>query len=181
MKKGKIIGKYHVQHVLGTGNFGKVYFATNSEDESPWAIKVLDKKIFEKNEKMRNQLRREIEIITTVNHANIMKVKEAISSSTKIFLVLEYLPNGTLQDELERSGGRFSEDRARAYVRQISEGMDYCHSLGVCHRDLSKYCCHNSTVVRKMLYEIELIIFVITRYCIQNLRTCCWITRAASR
>ena len=35
-----------------------------------------------------------------------------------------------------RGQGKFDESQARGYYQQIVDGLEYCHSVGVCHRDL---------------------------------------------
>jgi serine/threonine protein kinase len=49
--------------------------------------------------------------------------------------VLELITGGELFDKIV-SEGRFSEDTARFYFRQLVDGVFYCHQNGVCHRDL---------------------------------------------
>lgn len=76
-----------------------------------------------------------------VKHQYIISLIEVLASKTKIFIVLELVTGGELFDKIV-SVGRLSEEQARFYFCQLLEGVDYCHGLGVCHRDLKpEVCC----------------------------------------
>ncbi|KAK3199751.1 hypothetical protein Dsin_023166 [Dipteronia sinensis] len=52
-------------------------------------------------------------------------------------LCMEYLPRGTLRDEIRRRGGRFEEQRIGFYTNQIVRGLNYMHvNHGLVHCDL---------------------------------------------
>lgn len=53
----------------------------------------------------------------------------------QIFIVLELITGGELFDKIV-SEGKFNEETARFYFRQLVTGVKYCHNQGVCHRDL---------------------------------------------
>ena len=55
----------------------------------------------------------------------------------QIFMVFDYAAGGDLHDVIISSPNkRVPELTARSYVRQLTEGLRHCHSLGVFHRDL---------------------------------------------
>lgn len=98
------------------------------------AIKVLDKeKIQQQN--MGQQIKKEISIMKVVRHPNIVQLREVLASKSKIFIVLELVTGGELFDQIVKEG-KFTEDKARYYFRQLVHGLEYCNSKGVCHRDL---------------------------------------------
>lgn len=70
-----------------------------------------------------------------VNHKYIVQMIEVLASKTKIFIVLELVTGGELFDKIV-SVGKLNEDQAIFYFNQLVEGVEYCHKLGVCHRDL---------------------------------------------
>ena len=68
-------------------------------------------------------------------HPNIVQLREVLASRSKIFIVLELVTGGELFDQIVKEG-KFTEDKARYYFRQLVHGLEYCNSKGVCHRDL---------------------------------------------
>ena len=108
--------------------------AINSDTKEAVAIKILDKeKIQQQN--MGNQIKKEISIMKVVHHPNVVQLKEVLASRTKIFIVLELVTGGELFDSIVKEG-KFSDDKARKYFRQLIHGLSYCNTKGVCHRDL---------------------------------------------
>jgi len=130
----KKVGKYDIGRTLGEGTFGKVKFAINTETDERVAIKVLDKDKIQK-QNMGAQVKKEISIMKMVRNSHVVQLKEVLASRTKIFIVLELITGGELFDKIV-SEGRFDEDTARFYFRQLVNGVGYCHEQGVCHRDL---------------------------------------------
>ena len=122
------------------------------------AVKILDKEQIQ-HQNMGQQIKKEISIMKQLKHPNVVQMKEVLASRSKIFIVIEYISGGELFEEIVKKGydfsscvrnycrvslyfkqilssGKFGEDEARRYFRQMIDGMIYCHSQGVCHRDL---------------------------------------------
>mmetsp|Transcript_7322 Transcript_7322/g.11620 ORF Transcript_7322/g.11620 Transcript_7322/m.11620 type:complete len:370 (+) Transcript_7322:150-1259(+) len=130
----KKVGKYEIGKTIGEGTFGKVKSAINTETGEQVALKVLDKSAIQK-QNMGPQIKKEISIMKMVSHPHVVRLIEVLASRTKIFIVLEMVTGGELFDKIVAEG-RFSEDKARFYFRQLLAGVEYCHARGVCHRDL---------------------------------------------
>ena len=132
--KIKRVSKYALGKTLGQGTFGKVKYAVNTETNSPVAMKIMDKQKI-KAAKLGPQIKKEIRVMQMVTHPTCIKLIEVLASQENIFLVLELVSGGELFDRVV-TNGRFSENEARKYFTQLIEGLEHCHSLGVCHRDL---------------------------------------------
>ena len=130
----KRVGKYEIGKTLGEGTFGKVKRAVDTETQKIVAIKVLDKDKIQK-QNMGSQVKKEISIMKLVHHVHVVKLIEVLASRTKIFIVLELVTGGELFDRIVNER-KFNETTARFYFQQLVEGTLYCHSRGVCHRDL---------------------------------------------
>lgn len=108
--------------------------AIDTETNEAVAIKILDKEKIQK-QNMGNQIKKEISIMKMVKHKNIVHMIEVLASKTKIFIVLELVTGGELFDKIVQVG-KLNEEQARFYFRQLIDGVEYCHKLGICHRDL---------------------------------------------
>eukprot|EP01112_Ceratiomyxa_fruticulosa_P010432 TRINITY_DN2762_c0_g1_i1.p1 TRINITY_DN2762_c0_g1~~TRINITY_DN2762_c0_g1_i1.p1 ORF type:complete len:449 (-),score=90.14 TRINITY_DN2762_c0_g1_i1:187-1533(-) len=130
----KKVGKYEIGKTIGEGTFGKVKFATNTENGDKVAIKILDKqKIIRQG--MNEQIKKEISIMKIIHHKHIVNLRDVLASKTKIYIVSELATGGELFYKLANEG-RFEEDKARQYFQQLISGVEYCHSQHICHRDL---------------------------------------------
>jgi serine/threonine protein kinase len=98
------------------------------------AIKILDKNAIKANELTVN-VRREIAIMKALKHKNIVSLQEVLSSTSKLYIVMDYVRGGELFEMIERKG-ELDENLARRYFHQLVDGIDYCHRRGVYHRDL---------------------------------------------
>ncbi|XP_049714391.1 NUAK family SNF1-like kinase 2 isoform X2 [Elephas maximus indicus] len=88
-----------------------------------------------KDEQDLMHIRREIEIMSSLNHPHIIAIHEVFENSSKIVIVMEYASQGDLYDYISERQ-RLSEPDARHFFRQIVSAVSYCHQNGVVHRDL---------------------------------------------
>ena len=84
---------------------------------------------------MEHQLRREIEIQSNLRHPNVLRLYAYFDDLKRIYLVLEFAPQGELYKKLVRKG-RFSELRAAKYILNLAAALHHCHQKNVIHRDL---------------------------------------------
>ncbi|CDF41268.1 Serine/threonine protein kinase [Chondrus crispus] len=134
-KKASVkVGKYVLLDKIGVGGFGVVRRAINEENGSVVAIKILDKVELQLQE-MTGHAKREIALLTKINHPNVVKGYEVLSSKTKLFLVMEYVDGGDLHSALSAKG-KFSEHEAQGIFGSLLACLDYCHRQGIYHRDL---------------------------------------------
>ncbi|GMH10525.1 hypothetical protein Nepgr_012366 [Nepenthes gracilis] len=133
MDKKVLMGKYEMGRLIGQGNFGRVYYGKHIVTDESVAIKKMYKDQVKKAGMM-EQIKREISVMRLVRHPNIVRIVEVMATKTKIYLVMEYLKGGELFTLVEK--GKLHESLARKYFQQLISAVDYCHSRGVCHRDL---------------------------------------------
>ncbi|CCW63169.1 unnamed protein product [Phytomonas sp. EM1] len=130
-----MIGRHIVLgHVLGSGGFGKVYFACDRKNNMNVAVKIIDKAIV-KRQGTQEYVEREIEMMRKINNKHIVKLLDAIETSNAYNLVMELAPNGELFDKIVDSE-RFDENVARKYFQQLICAVHYCHGMHIAHRDL---------------------------------------------
>ncbi len=90
-------------------------------------------KILEQADKTR--VEREIKILKTLRHNNIIQLYSVISTSTTIYLIMEYASGKELFDYIVLKQ-RLSESEACKFFQQIINGIEYLHKLRIVHRDL---------------------------------------------
>jgi serine/threonine protein kinase len=125
---------YKVGQVLGSGTFSKVYLGTHRRDKSKWALK-LKLRGSQLTPEQEESLLSEAHIMERLHHPNIIKLKQFFESPRALCLVCELTKGGRLFDRLSRTGP-LAEVDAQTIFRQLLSALDYCHTLGIVHRDV---------------------------------------------
>ncbi|XP_063901901.1 aurora kinase A-B-like [Zophobas morio] len=125
---------FEIGRPLGRGKFGNVFLARERRTKYIVALKVLFKSQLQKAD-VEHQLRREIEIQSRLQHPHILNLLGWFYDDRKIYLILEYAPRGELYKELQLYG-KFPENRAAKYIRQLAEALIFLHKEKVIHRDI---------------------------------------------
>lgn len=97
------------------------------------AIKIIDKTCLDEENLAKTF--REISILKLLRHPHITRLYEVMESKTMIYLVTEHAARGEVFDHLVANGRMKEEEAARVFA-QIVSALDYCHGMGVVHRDL---------------------------------------------
>lgn len=128
-----LFGKYEVGKIIGCGAFAKVYYGRNVRTGQSVAIKAVSKQKILRGG-LTAHVKREISIMSRLQHPNIVKLYEVLATKAKIYFVMEFAKGGELFAKISK--GRFSEQLSRRYFQQLISAVEYCHSRGVFHRDL---------------------------------------------
>ncbi|XP_065343207.1 uncharacterized protein Nuak1 isoform X3 [Cloeon dipterum] len=130
----KLRQRFDIIRKLGQGTYGKVQLGINKETGQEVAIKTIKKAKIETEADL-VRIRREIQIMSSVRHPNIIHIYEVFENREKMVLVMEYAAGGELYDYLSERKV-LSEVEARRIFRQIATATYYCHKHKICHRDL---------------------------------------------
>ncbi|GAB1287264.1 Aurora kinase A [Apodemus speciosus] len=131
---------FDIGRPLGKGKFGNVYLAREKQSKFILALKVLFKVQLEKAG-VEHQLRREVEIQSHLRHPNILRLYGYFHDATRVYLILEYAPLGTVYRELQKLS-KFDEQRtatARAGSPRDSLELEFQMVVNiqrVIHRDI---------------------------------------------
>ncbi|XP_008459813.2 serine/threonine-protein kinase ATG1a isoform X2 [Cucumis melo] len=128
-----LIGNYILERRIGSGSFAVVWKSRHRHLGTVFAVKEIHKKKL--LPKVSDSLLREISILRTVNHPNIIHLFEAIQTDDSIYLILEYCAGGDLWDYINRHG-KVSEAVARDLMRQLASGLKVLQEKHLIHRDL---------------------------------------------
>ncbi|KTG42272.1 hypothetical protein cypCar_00000359 [Cyprinus carpio] len=88
------IGNYRLLKTIGKGNFAKVKLARHILTGKEVAIKIIDKT--QLNPTSLQKLFREVRIMKTLRHPNIVQLFEVIETEKTLYLVMEYASGGEL-------------------------------------------------------------------------------------
>ena len=119
---------------LGKGSFGEVYLVQKINTKEKFAMKVLRKERIMGQNLLKYAIA-ERNVLSLSNHPFIVKLNFAFQTSTKLFLILEYCPNGDLAKHLLFEK-RFSEERAKFYICEILLALENLHQRDIIFRDL---------------------------------------------
>lgn len=129
---GKKLGQYILLEQLGEGGMAKVYNAFDSRMERNVAIKViLPSKRTSKT--FLEQFEMEAKALASLTHTNIVKVLNYGVENDQPFLVMEYIPGGTLKDAVSQ---QLPWQTAAAILAPIARALEYVHRQQIVHRDV---------------------------------------------
>lgn len=127
------IGRYTITAELGRGGMATVYRGFDPRFKRQVAIKVLPRE-FLHDPAFRSRFEREAETIAALEHAAIVPVYDFGEDDGQPFLVMRFMPGGSLADRLKR--GPLALPEVARMVSRIASALDRAHSQGIVHRDL---------------------------------------------
>jgi serine/threonine-protein kinase len=130
---GKQLGGYEILNIIGHGGMATVYRARQMSMQRIVALKVLPRQ-FLQDDTYLQRFHREVEIVSRLEHRNIVPVHDYGEFDGQPYIVMRYMPAGSVDDLLRR--GALDFDLALKIMEQIAPALDYAHSRGVLHRDL---------------------------------------------
>jgi len=127
------MNKYDILGVVGEGAYGVVLKCRNKENGEIVAIKKF--KESEEDDNVKKSILREVKILRSLKHDNVVHLKEAFRRKGKLYLVFEYVEKNLLEVLEQKNNGLESED-VRRYIFQMCLAIDYCHKNKIIHRDI---------------------------------------------
>ncbi|XP_072184587.1 cyclin-dependent kinase 13 isoform X5 [Excalfactoria chinensis] len=139
----RCVDKFDIIGIIGEGTYGQVYKARDKDTGELVALK----KVRLDNEKEGFPITaiREIKILRQLNHQSIINMKEIVTDKEDaldfkkdkgaFYLVFEYMDHD-LMGLLESGLVHFNENHIKSFMRQLMEGLAYCHKKNFLHRDI---------------------------------------------
>ncbi|KAM9843441.1 uncharacterized protein cdk12 isoform 2-T2 [Aulostomus maculatus] len=139
----RCVDKFDIIGIIGEGTYGQVYKAKDKDTGELVALK----KVRLDNEKEGFPITaiREIKILRQLKHRSVVNMKEIVTDKQDaldfkkdkgaFYLVFEYMDHD-LMGLLESGLVQFSHEHIRSFMRQLMEGLDYCHKNNFLHRDI---------------------------------------------
>ncbi|KAJ8747290.1 hypothetical protein K2173_011555 [Erythroxylum novogranatense] len=134
-KSKTLDNKYVLGDEIGKGAYGRVYKGLDLENGDFVAIKQVSLENIAQEDL--NIIMQEIDLLKNLNHKNIVKYLGSLKTRTHLFIILEYVENGSLANIIKPNKfGPFPESLVAVYIAQVLEGLVYLHEQGVIHRDI---------------------------------------------
>ena len=128
------IGRYRIDRLLGTGGFGRVFLAYDTQLKRTVAIKTPHAHLLSHPEDARAYLI-EAQTLASLDHPNIVPVYDVGSGEGLPYYVVSKYIEGT--DLGHRTGERqMSHPEAARLVAAVAEALHYAHTRGLVHRDI---------------------------------------------
>ncbi len=127
---GAIIEHYHLQSRLARGGMSEIYLAYDDQTQHTVAVKL----VHSSNKDYCERFKREIQVIGTLSHDNILPTFAAGEYGDWCYLVMPYIEYGTLEKKLVE--GPLSLKEAGIILEQLSSALQHAHDQGIIHRDI---------------------------------------------
>lgn len=128
------IDNYTIREIIGYGGMGTVLKAWDQRLSRIVAIKILHPHLAASGA-ARTRFSREAQLVASISHPNVVPIHDVTDSSSHPYLVMGFVPGGSLQDKLDADGPLSLEETLRIAL-QVAEGLDAAHSHGLVHRDI---------------------------------------------
>ena len=129
---GTELGKYQIESLIGEGGMAAVYRAHDSNLDRDVAVKVILPGV-QRDVHFLRRFKAEARSLAKLSHPNIVKIHDFGEQGDVLYLVMEYLPEGTLK---ERLGKPIPAAEAAGVIAPIARALAFAHRLGLVHRDI---------------------------------------------
>ena len=128
--------KYEYQSLIGSGAFGKVRLYLDRDSKTfKYAIKTIKKNIFKRHSI--ESIKREVNILRSLDHPNIVKYFETYEDECYLHIVMEYIAGDNLFRVLtDQKGFKFTERTISKIITCLLKAVLFLHHNGIIHRDI---------------------------------------------
>ena len=126
-------GRYHLEHGVGEGSFGRVYRAWDPELERHIALKVLHAQVSDSRQKER--LLKEGRALARIRHPNVVNVLGVEAHGDQVALCMEFIRGETLAGVV-RKYGTLSARETVVIGEDLCRALSAVHKAGFIHRDV---------------------------------------------
>jgi serine/threonine-protein kinase len=126
---------YEMIRLLGQGGMGTVMLAREIKSGNAVAIKTLLPETAVSEQSMRRFLR-EIKVVSSLTHQNIVRYIEHGTHGGVIYLVSEFIEGSDVSKLVKMRGGRLSYREVGRITEQVLDALEYAHRKEFVHRDI---------------------------------------------
>jgi hypothetical protein len=114
---------YYITGTIGNAYDSKARLGVHKKTQIERAIKIVEKSSIPDLDEYRKQ----VEVVTELEHPGICRYMEWFEDETSIYLVSEYMKGGDLYDSLMNFGGKYNEEVAATVIKQLLNVISYLH------------------------------------------------------
>ena len=127
------LGNYRLRRVLGRGNMGVVYLATDEALLRPTAVKVLTWSPAEHDPEA--WFLAEARNVARLNHPSVVQIYSVARHGPYCYIAMEYI-EGVSAEAMVQRDGPFAAERATEVILQLAAALELAHASGIVHRDV---------------------------------------------
>ncbi|MCK4556879.1 MAG: protein kinase, partial [Candidatus Aminicenantes bacterium] len=127
-------GRFEVIEELGKGGMGVVYRVFDKKVEEEVALKLLNPGVSSDKTTI-ERFRSELKLARKISHKNVCRMYDLNEERDTQYITMEYVPGEDLKNSILRMG-HLNVGKAVSVAKQVCEGLEEAHRLGVVHRDL---------------------------------------------
>jgi tetratricopeptide (TPR) repeat protein/tRNA A-37 threonylcarbamoyl transferase component Bud32 len=127
-------GRYQIVEKIGKGGMGKVYKAQDKKIKETVALKLIKPEIAS-DKKTIERFGNEMKFARKVAHRNVCRMYDLGEEKGSHFITMEYVAGEDLKGMI-RMMGQLGAGKAISIAKQVCDGLEEAHRLGVVHRDL---------------------------------------------
>jgi eukaryotic-like serine/threonine-protein kinase len=132
---GSRIDRYEVIEELGEGAYAESYKACDTETGTTVVLKCLNPNLFADPHNFQ-RFRREAEVVSRLDHPNVLRSLDDHANRTEPYLVLEYVDGENLRRRIRDLHRPVPIALASDWGHQLADALAYLHEHGIVHRDL---------------------------------------------
>jgi len=136
--EGRVIGQYRIANLIGDSSTAEVYQGLDINSGRAIAMRVLLPHLASQDV-FTNRFLDEARSVRQLEHPNIVNVINYDQLDGELFMVMEYIPDGSLREfmrDLRSRSRSLDYPEIVDMARQMADGLHYAHQQGMLHRDI---------------------------------------------
>jgi serine/threonine-protein kinase len=133
-----MLGEVRIDSLLARGGTAEVYLGTHTSLQRRVAVKILHTQYLD-DPRFLERFQREARAVAMLRHPNIIQVHDFSVMEGQPYLVMEYLPGGSLStyiNVLNGAGQKLGLADIDRLLQVLADALQYAHNSGVIHRDI---------------------------------------------
>jgi hypothetical protein len=135
---GQTLAHYEINMVIGVGRTSVVFHATDTKDNRPVALKVLQPEFSDDEEEIKRFVRA-IKTMLPLKHENLVRLYGAGRQDEYCWVAMEYIAGENMQQVIDRLGvaGRLDWRKTFRTAVHVARALEYVHGESIIHRNIT--------------------------------------------